>query len=78
MRKLQILIVMMIWIPWLAACGDRAETAPGFRMTEVQEESLPDAERDEETDTGSGSGSETSGSTETGFGSDTGDRKSVV
>ncbi len=72
MRKLQILIVMMIWIPWLAACGDRAETAPGFRMTEVQEESLPDAERDEETDTGSGSESETSGSTETGFGSDTG------
>ena len=46
MRRIQILTMMILLIPWLMSCSDREETAPGFRLTEVQEESVMDSETD--------------------------------
>lgn len=40
MRRIQILTMMILLIPWLMSCSDREETALGFRLTEVQEESV--------------------------------------
>ncbi len=70
MRRIQILTMMILLIPWLMSCSDREETAPGFRLTEVQEESVMDSETDtqigEQTseDTAESAGAGLSGSTE--------------
>lgn len=70
MRRIQILTMMILLIPWLMSCSDREETALGFRLTEVQEESVMDSETDtqigEQTseDTAESAGAGLSGSTE--------------
>lgn len=70
MRKIQILIMMILLTPCLISCGDREETTPGFRLTEVQEESVIDVETDAKImtqtseDTEESAGADLSGSAE--------------